>query len=98
MTTTTRKRALVTGASGGLGSAIAERLAHDGAHVIVHANRRLEAATALVERLRADGLSAEPCSFDITDREATHAACAALLADGPIQVLVNNAGVHADAA
>ena len=97
MTTTTRKRALVTGASGGLGSAIAERLAHDGAHVIVHANRRLEAATALVERLRAAGLSAEPCSFDITDRAATHAACEALLLGGPIQILVNNAGTHDDA-
>ena len=92
------KRALVTGASGGLGRAIALRLAADGLHVIVHANSRLDAATALTDEITASGGRAQAVGFDITDREATHAACAALLADGPIQVLVNNAGVHADAA
>ena len=92
-----RKRALVTGASGGLGGAIAQRLARDGAHVIVHANQRLEAATALAERINAEGFSAEACAFDLTDRGATHAACDKLLLDGPIQILVNNAGTHDDA-
>ena len=92
------KRALVTGASGGLGRAIALRLAADGLHVIVHANSRLDAATALTDEITASGGRAQAVGFDITDREATHAACAVLLADGPIQVLVNNAGVHADAA
>jgi 3-oxoacyl-[acyl-carrier protein] reductase len=92
------KRALVTGASGGLGSAIARRLARDGAHVIVHANSRLDAAAALADELRAAGHSAEACSFDITDREATLAGCDALLAAGAIQILVNNAGTHDDAA
>ena len=92
-----RKRALVTGASGGLGRAIAARLARDGLHVIVHANRRLDAATEVVAAIVAAGGSAEAVAFDLTDREATHAACARLLEAGPVQVLVNNAGTHDDA-
>ena len=95
--TVTARRALVTGASGALGQAIARRLAHDGVHVIVHANQRLEAAQALADELRAAGGSAEACAFNLTDRAATHAACERLLADGPVQILVNNAGTHDDA-
>jgi 3-oxoacyl-[acyl-carrier protein] reductase len=94
----TRKRALVTGASGGLGRAIAQRLGRDGLHVIVHANRRLDAAAALAAEIVERGGSAQAVAFDITDREATHAACARLLEGGPVQVLVNNAGTHDDAA
>ena len=97
-TTPTKKRALVTGASGGLGSAIAARLAQGGAHVIVHANRRLDAATQIAEEISSAGGSAEPVAFDVTDRAATHAACAKLLEAGPVQVIVNNAGTHDDAA
>jgi 3-oxoacyl-[acyl-carrier protein] reductase len=97
MNTTTKKRALVTGASGGLGSAIAMRLARDGAHVVVHANKRIDAAEALAERIKAEGLHAEACAFDLTDRAATHAACEKLLLAGPVQILVNNAGTHDDA-
>ena len=92
------KRALVTGASGGLGRAIALRLARDGLHVIAHANRRLDAATSLAAEIIVAGGSAEPVAFDVTDRSATHAACAKLLEAGPVQVIVNNAGTHDDAA
>ena len=92
------RRALITGASGSLGRAIALRLARDGLHVIVHANRRHDAAAALADEIAAAGGSAEPVAFDVTDRAATHAACATLLESGPIQVLVNNAGTHDDAA
>ncbi len=93
-----RRRALVTGASGALGRAIALRLAHAGLHVVVHANTRLDAAAALAAEIVAAGGSAEPVAFDVTARAAAAAACAALVAGGAIQVLVNNAGLHADAA
>ena len=91
------KRALVTGASGSLGAAIATRLANDGAHVLLHANSRPQVVEALVQTLRAAGHSAEACVFDITDAVAARAACEAMLAAGPVQVIVNNAGVHDDA-
>lgn len=91
------KRALVTGGSGGLGAVIAERLAQDGLEVVVHANQNLARAQAVVERIRAAGGQAQALRVDITDRAATGAALAELLASGPVQVLVNNAGVHDDA-
>ncbi|WP_286758159.1 3-oxoacyl-ACP reductase FabG [Ralstonia sp. RL] len=91
------KRALVTGGSGGIGAAICRRLAADGHHVIVHANRGLEKAEAVVARIRQAGGSAEAVAFDITDRSATAARLEKLLTDGAIQILVNNAGIHADA-
>ncbi len=92
------KKALVTGASGDLGQAIARRLARDGLHVIVHANSRLAAATALANEIIEAGGSAEAVAFDVTNREAAHAACGKLVESGPVQVIVNNAGTHDDAA
>ena len=53
------RRALVTGASGGLGRAIAIRLARDGLHVIVHANSRLDAATHIAGEIVAAGAGHE---------------------------------------
>ena len=91
------KRALVTGGSGGIGAAIARRLARDGLHVIVHANRNLAQAEAVAGEIRGAGGSAETVAFDVADGKASGAALATLLAAGPIQVLVNNAGVHDDA-
>jgi len=91
------KRALVTGGSGGIGAAICKRLAADGHHVIVHANRSLGKADAVVAEIVAAGGSGEAVSFDVTDRAATAAALAALLEAGPIQILINNAGIHSDA-
>ena len=91
------KRALVTGGSGGIGAAICRRLAASGHHVIVHANRSGEKAAAVVGEILAAGGSAEAVGFDVTDRDATAAALTALLETGAIQVLVNNAGIHADA-
>ena len=91
------RRALVTGGSGGIGAAICQRLAADGHHVIVHANRGLEKAQAIVAQIVANGGSAEAVAFDITDRVATAAALEALTEAGAIQILVNNAGIHDDA-
>ena len=95
--TRTTRRALVTGGSGDLGGAICTRLAADGLHVIVHANANLARAEAVVAAIHHEGGSAEAVAFDVADGEATRAALETLLADGPIQVLVNNAGIHDDA-
>jgi 3-oxoacyl-[acyl-carrier protein] reductase len=91
------KRALVTGGSGGIGSAICRRLAADGFSVIVHANSHLATAQAVAAGIAADGGQAQAVAFDVTDASATAAALEALLEQGPIQVLVNNAGIHDDA-
>ena len=91
------KRALVTGGSGGIGSAICRRLAADGFSVIVHANSHLATAQAVAASIAADGGQAQAVAFDVTDASATAAALESLLEQGPIQVLVNNAGIHDDA-
>ncbi len=92
-----QRRALVTGGSGDLGGAICYRLAADGAHVIVHANANHARADAVVERILAAGGSAQAVAFDVADTDAVGTALEALLADGPIQIVVNNAGIHDDA-
>jgi 3-oxoacyl-[acyl-carrier protein] reductase len=88
---------LVTGGSGGIGTAICRRLAADGCHVYIHANRGLDLAEALAEEIGAGGGRATALAFDVTDSEATATALDRILTDGPIQVLVNNAGLHDDA-
>jgi 3-oxoacyl-[acyl-carrier protein] reductase len=60
--------------------------------VVVHANRDLEAAQSLAREI-----GGKAVAFDVTDGAATLAALEAILEDGAIQVLVNNAGIHDDA-
>ena len=91
------KRALVTGGSGVLGAAICRRLAADGCHVYVHANANLQQAESLSAGINARGGSARAVSFDVTDCAQTGGALQTLLTDGPIQIVVNNAGIHDDA-
>jgi 3-oxoacyl-[acyl-carrier protein] reductase len=92
-----KARALVTGASRGIGAAIAQELARIGHPVIVHHRSN----TAAAERVRAaiveQGGQAELAQFDVADAAATREAIEGLLAGGEIGVLVNNAGVAHDA-
>ncbi len=91
------RRALVTGGSGAIGSAICHQLAADGLHVIVHANSNIEAAEKTAETISSNGGSAATVCFDVADGECAATALGTLLEDGPIQVVINNAGVHDDA-
>jgi 3-oxoacyl-[acyl-carrier protein] reductase len=90
-------RALVTGGSGGIGAAIARRLGAMGYYVYVHAHRNTAAAAAVVDGIMTGGGQAAAVQFDLTDAAGTRAAVEQMLEHGPIQVLVNNAGVHDDA-
>ena len=91
------KHALVTGGTGDIGSAICRELALAGLHVLVHAHRRLEHAEQIAATIRDGGGSAQAVAFDVVDAAATGAALELLLAQAPIQILVNNAGTTADA-
>ena len=93
----TMRRALVTGGSGDIGGATCRQLAAAGMHVVVHANANLARAQDVVDAIHHEGGSAQAVAFDVADGGATRVALDALLADGPIQVLVNNAGIHDDA-
>ncbi|QOF81585.1 3-oxoacyl-ACP reductase FabG [Variovorax sp. 38R] len=91
------KRTLITGASGALGAAMAERFARDGATVLLHANSRPEVIEQLAASITAAGGKAECHVFDLRSDEACAAGCARILEGGAVQILVNNAGVHDDA-
>lgn len=90
------KRALVTGGSGDIGSAIAQALAAAGHFVYVHANTNLSKANTVVEKIQATGGKAVAVQFDVCDRTATSKAIDQILSQGAIQILVNNAGMHRD--
>ncbi|MFW5432314.1 MAG: 3-oxoacyl-ACP reductase FabG [Methylophilaceae bacterium] len=91
------KYALITGGSGGIGSAICRTLASDGYHVLIHANHNLKMASTLADEINSNGGSAQALSFDVTNPEAVETALMPIIETTPIQVLVNNAGIHDDA-
>lgn len=90
------KHALVTGSSGAIGAAIAQTLARAGCLVHVHANSHLDKALEVVDQIKAAGGQARAIRFDLRDRKETRQAIETLCAEHPIQILVNNAGFHAD--
>jgi len=95
MSTLAGRVALITGASRGIGRAIARTLASRGA--VVAAAARGENAAETVKELLAAGHTAELVSLDVTDTAAVEAAIAGLLSrHGRIDILVNNAGITRD--
>ena len=91
----TGKVALVTGASRGIGRAIASRLAEQGATVVAAA--RGDHAEAAVQELRAKGLRAEALTLDVTEAAAVEQAPAEIVAKhGRLDIVVSNAGITRD--
>ena len=90
--------ALVTGASRGIGAAVARRLGEAGAFVVVNFHRSADAANDVVRSIEAAGGRAKAVPADVTDVEAVESLFRATLdIEGRLDVLVNNAGAVKDA-
>lgn len=88
------KVALVTGATHGLGMAMATGLGEAGATLVVNGHSSEEKITAAVEQYTAAGIQAYGYRFDVTDEAAVESAVSRIEQEiGPIDILVNNAGI-----
>jgi 3-oxoacyl-[acyl-carrier protein] reductase len=91
-----KQTALVTGASRGIGKAIALSLAQDGFHVVLNCRKNGTAADEVLEEIEKAGGSAELLCFDVADRTASATLAAWMKTHGAFYILVNNAGIHLD--
>ena len=92
--------ALITGATGGIGVAIARRLAADGATLALHYRSNPDAAAKLADELRAAGVTCETFQADLAAKEgdpAKELVNAVVVKFGRLDILVNNAGILNDA-
>ncbi len=93
------RKILVTGASKGIGNAIALRLAEDGFNICVHYRSGLDEAKSTIEKIKALGQSADMLQFDISDRNTTKAKLDSYVEQhGAFYGVVCNAGITADTA
>lgn len=89
--------ALVTGGSGSIGTAICHALAQAGYHVYIQANLNFQKAHDLANQLQQHGFSASAVQFDVTHAKQARQVLEKLIEQAPIQILINNAGIHDDA-
>ena len=91
------KIAVVTGASRGIGKAIAQGLAAEGAYVIVNYNGSVDKANEVVDSIKSAGGNAEAIACNVGDSDAAKDFFAAIVKEhGGIDILVNNAGINRD--
>ncbi|HIB84500.1 MAG TPA: 3-oxoacyl-ACP reductase FabG, partial [Chromatiaceae bacterium] len=91
------RKALITGGSGNIGAAIAERLAEDGLQVWIHYRNNPERAQQIADRITAQGGVAAVIGFDVTNSEQTQTRLNALIEnEDAIDVVVHNAGITSD--
>lgn len=91
------KLAIVTGASRGIGAAIARQLAADGCDVVINCVSSVEKAEAVAGECRAMGVNAYPMAWDVADYEACKQAVQRIQDEiGTPEILVNNAGITQD--